>query len=563
MKKLLALICLLAVCRGSVVNAETNTYKLDIQNKEAVWASGAAADYTVDGETWNYLRLETISAVPSTAFTTDPSVGLKQSDGTGDPNDVVFSITGDVTGGQFGMQGSSDMTNLRIDYLFIGTAGFVSPAVTSYDWSVTGLEADAKYVLKFHSILIGSRAGGFEVNGEDFVLNQGVTDTLVAVVSTDSNGAFVGKAYSTTGEFNWAGLEISKAEFPVITIQPGSQGAIAGNDITFNIEAINPLESDLTYQWFHDPNVVVEGDHYALTDDAGHIGATTNELTVMAIDEDDEGAYYCEVSNTVSVQSDSASLTLGRLMYHWPLDGNADEIVSGTFNGSLVDNVLWADGITDVPEDQAADFDGTASYINCGNVPVMASGQMSISFWAKPRNISLAWKGMISKWSNGYEGSSNTFWIGQHSGYGTLNYSTYLPGESRNTPAGVLENDTWTHFVCMYDGKAQKTYANGELVASATFNAPLPVLDGDLLFGQVPAGNNWFDGLIDDVRVFNYALSSVEAAEMYVAVVTDAIVCAEKPQYDLNDDCKVDLQDFSIIAASWYDCNRVPASFCD
>ena len=38
--------------------------------------------------------------------------------------------------------------------------------------------------------------------------------------------------------------------------------------------------------------------------------STTNELTVMAMDEDDEGAYYCEVSNPVLVKSDSASLTL-------------------------------------------------------------------------------------------------------------------------------------------------------------------------------------------------------------------------------------------------------------
>ncbi len=349
---------------------------------------------------------------------------------------------------------------------------------------------------------------------------------------------------------------------PQIIAQPQSVTVPEGQDGILTVVAVDPLGGELSYQWIFDPNLAVSGDEKDLTQEsAGYTGANSDTLTILAVDDADGGYYYCVVSNSATIETTKARLQIGKLVWHWPLDGNAEEVVSGVFNGTLENDIQWVPGVTGTEGDLAADFDGVSAYINCGDVPVMQSGAMSVAFWASPDDVSGDWKGMISKWRNAPEGQ-HTFWIGQHSTNGMLNFSTYLPAESRNTPANVLTSGQWSHFVCCYDNVTQKTYANGLLVASVNNNAELPVLAGDLMIGQVPAGGNWFNGLIDDVRIYNYSLSDKEAARLYTDV-TGGYVCLQKSSYDLNADCQVNLEDLAILASKWLTCNRYPITACD
>src|SRR4029077_13905431 len=74
-----------------------------------------------------------------------------------------------------------------------------------------------------------------------------------------------------------------------------------------------------------------------------------------------------------------------------------------------------------------------------------------------------------------------------------------------NIPANA-----WTYLTATYDGTAVNLYVNGSLVSSTartgpiiTSNNPLQV-GGDSIYGQ------YFAGLIDEVRVYNGALSAAE-----------------------------------------------------
>ena len=76
-------------------------------------------------------------------------------------------------------------------------------------------------------------------------------------------------------------------------------------------------------------------------------------------------------------------------------------------------------------------------------------------------------------------------------------------------PAALAAN-TWTHLAATYDGATLKLYVNGVLVSSgarqrnvsATSTNPLEI-GGDSIFGQ------YFAGIIDEVRVYNVALTPV------------------------------------------------------
>ena len=75
---------------------------------------------------------------------------------------------------------------------------------------------------------------------------------------------------------------------------------------------------------------------------------------------------------------------------------------------------------------------------------------------------------------------------------------------------GPMARNTWTHLAATYDGATLRLYVNGMLVASvartgslATSTNPLQI-GGDSIYGQ------YFRGTIDEVRVYNVALTAAQ-----------------------------------------------------
>jgi hypothetical protein len=68
---------------------------------------------------------------------------------------------------------------------------------------------------------------------------------------------------------------------------------------------------------------------------------------------------------------------------------------------------------------------------------------------------------------------------------------------------------TWTHLAMTYDGTRIRLYVNARLVATTLQKGPIARSWQSLLIGNDLHGN-WFDGLIDEVRVYDRALSGPE-----------------------------------------------------
>ena len=116
---------------------------------------------------------------------------------------------------------------------------------------------------------------------------------------------------------------------------------------------------------------------------------------------------------------------------------------------------------------------------------------------------------------------------------------------------------TWVHFVVTFDGTTAVTYIDGMPIGSATFSFGSGT-DAAMTIGACEyfGGNPWH-GNIDDVRIYNYALTPYEAAKLYTDV-TGERVCPQPPVYDFDGDCYTTLADFAILAQSWMECNIVP-----
>jgi hypothetical protein len=159
---------------------------------------------------------------------------------------------------------------------------------------------------------------------------------------------------------------------------------------------------------------------------------------------------------------------------------------------------------------RAQDFDGASQYITVlnarnGSLDVQNDSFYTISAWCYERNVLKDADVIVSKGSAQYSLLENernqwAFW-GGCAGYGVDTTTT--------APATV---GAWTYLTGVRSGKKQYLYVNGALADSTLFEAAVnPDVSNtiyDLVIGRgADDGSQWFNGLIDEVRVSRGATS--------------------------------------------------------
>ncbi len=85
---------------------------------------------------------------------------------------------------------------------------------------------------------------------------------------------------------------------------------------------------------------------------------------------------------------------------------------------------------------------------------------------------------------------------------------------------GLVPLNQWSHLACTYDSQTQniRLYVNGVQVDSGEPSpGPIPTASGDLAIGMEGSNGGNFDGLIDEVEVFNRALTQTEIQSIVAA----------------------------------------------
>ncbi|MBN2130426.1 MAG: LamG domain-containing protein [Sedimentisphaerales bacterium] len=159
---------------------------------------------------------------------------------------------------------------------------------------------------------------------------------------------------------------------------------------------------------------------------------------------------------------------------------------------------------------QAMLFDGTGGHQNVelGTFnPSAATGQLTVALWAKWNGLSDQWQGLIGKrdsWA-----VDDMLWdIEANLDTGTIGFrriDSYPDSGGRVLPIGV-----WTHIAATFDGTTARFYIDGEETGNGAFSFGLDK-EAALHFGSGdPNGGNAFNGAIDDVRLYDIALSADE-----------------------------------------------------
>jgi hypothetical protein len=450
----------------------------------------------------------------------------------------------DAAGKQYVLQGVSGTTGLPVpSHEAIVAVITPSGGTTTFDEEtmlVNGIVVD------FHSTNVPAnhRPRIRSLGAAPPVLYLGGKTTLYCT-GTDRDGDTLAYAWSTqAGTFAGTGATVTwnspaiKGLYPlsciisdgkggfdsaIVTISvvdsalsvPAIQGLLArpskldiGGSTTVTCLATDPKGSSLSYSWHAAAGTLTGGDSVAHWD----APALPGNYTIA-----------CTVKNT---QGGTVSDSILIPVRDFSQGGTAGPILSIPFAGSVTDvsgynNQLFPTDIVSLADrfgagNNAGGFNGATSTIRITNTPTLnCDSAITVCLWMKP----------------GLLGSKEQFLISHGSWQNRWKISMIPEGKIRwtvKTTVNVKDIDSRTtvasgvyHMVtATYNGTDLEIYVDGELESFTGWSGRMLTPAIDLMVGQMlPTDFNYpFNGVIDDILIYNYALTYPQIQSVYTRV---------------------------------------------
>jgi fibronectin type 3 domain-containing protein len=233
------------------------------------------------------------------------------------------------------------------------------------------------------------------------------------------------------------------------------------------------------------------------------------------------GSYFykltaVDAAGNESTPSDQATATVdaqtttGGLVAAYGMDaGSGTTLVdqSGNHNNGTLSNATWS---ASGKFGKALSFDGTNAFVSVPDSNSLdATSGLTVEGWAKPDG-STGFRALAVKETSGnivYGLYANSDSNRPQSQVSTTNPLKLLDG------TGTLPANTWSHVAFTYDGTTERLYVNGTQVESVAVSGAINTSTGALKIGGDAIWGEWFSGLIDEVRVYNRALSVAEIGQ--------------------------------------------------
>jgi hypothetical protein len=153
------------------------------------------------------------------------------------------------------------------------------------------------------------------------------------------------------------------------------------------------------------------------------------------------------------------------------------------------------------------EFDGEDDWVTVADSSSLdLTTGMTLSAWVKPAALGANWRTVVIKERSdqlAYALYANTD-AGKPSGHVFTDRDNGLAG-----PTSLAEGE-WSHVATTWDGETLRLFVNGAEVANMPLSGPAITSTGALRIGGNAVWGEWFEGRIDEVRVYNRALSAEE-----------------------------------------------------
>ena len=178
---------------------------------------------------------------------------------------------------------------------------------------------------------------------------------------------------------------------------------------------------------------------------------------------------------------------------------------SGRGNNGTISGATWTTGIFG----GALAFNGTSSWVTIANSSALnLTSGMTLEAWVKPTSLSSDWTTLLMK-----EGGN------------APSYGIYATDDAANPPAGFVSTsgmyrsaqgtsslpvNQWSFLAATYDGSVLRLYVNGTLAASTSVSGAISASSGALRIGGNSVWGEYFNGVIDQVRIYSRPLNQGE-----------------------------------------------------
>lgn len=201
------------------------------------------------------------------------------------------------------------------------------------------------------------------------------------------------------------------------------------------------------------------------------------------------------------------------LVGYWPFNGNATDVSGNGNNGIVNGATLTTDRFGN--QNSAYSFDGINDQIVVADTNILdITKNLSLCAWIKPASFGSENK-IITKFPpNSYQLSVwNNKAIIQICPNGQPDY-----WDNKCISNDSININKWS-FICGiydYDNNLMKVYINGVLEKSVSVSGQINSGNAPVIIGNFYGGTNWWwHGVIDDIRIYNRALSATEILALY------------------------------------------------
>jgi hypothetical protein len=179
---------------------------------------------------------------------------------------------------------------------------------------------------------------------------------------------------------------------------------------------------------------------------------------------------------------------------------------SGTGNGGILSNAAWT---TAGVFGSALSFNGSNAWVSIADAASLdLTTAMTLEAWVRPSAITSDWRTIVLK--ERPSGFAYALYATDGASRPPAGYVSINGSDVAAVAPGTLALNTWTHVAMTYDGATLRLYVNGQLASSRATTGSAAVSASPLRIGGNAVWGEWFSGVIDEVRIYNRALSQGE-----------------------------------------------------
>jgi hypothetical protein len=245
----------------------------------------------------------------------------------------------------------------------------------------------------------------------------------------------------------------------------------------------------------------------------------TSDLYGIAIGETNKYLKYdptngLRIKGDIDISSMYAFPSDASLVGYWPFDdGSGSVAVDGSGNGNdgtltNMEDADWKDGVVG----KCLDFDGTNEYVDCGTIGPVATDKLTISFWTNNEIHTNTNRNPILEWYT--SPGERLILVKQHANL--RRFAIYNSSWRFFSTAYYPTGTTKEHIVITISGTSATLCISGIEKQTISIGTAYTEFSGSFRIGSFMSGVHFLKGPIDELRVYDTALTASEIKALYL-----------------------------------------------